>query len=84
MTDEHETAICPHCGDEFRLVSAATPCPTCGKKIHRVRLQATVKIRPDMEVRGILQGRGEVRSSRRYRRATSCSGKRADGTYGNA
>jgi hypothetical protein len=60
MTDEHPTTdTCRSCGTEFSLVSAATPCPTCGKKIHRIGLHAESKANPDMEARGIPPGRGK-------------------------
>jgi predicted RNA-binding Zn-ribbon protein involved in translation (DUF1610 family) len=56
MTDEQFT--CPNCGTEYPLASSVAPCPTCGKKVHRVTHQATSKSYPDMEARGIPPGRG--------------------------
>jgi len=43
MTDEHPTTVCPNCGNEFSLLSAATPCPSCGKMFHRITQAATAK-----------------------------------------
>jgi hypothetical protein len=56
MTDERFT--CPNCGTKFSLTSSATPCPVCGKKVHRITHHAVSKGYPDMEARGMPPGRG--------------------------